>query len=96
MSVIRRIALVGLPGSGKSTLAPLVAERLGWDAVDLDNEVAATTGRSPAAIIAADGEARFRDLELAALEVSASPFGFGGHRVRRRVDHPGGCAAPLA
>lgn len=70
MSVIRRIALVGLPGSGKSTLAPLVAERLGWDAVDLDNEVAATTGRSPAAIIAADGEARFRDLELAALEAA--------------------------
>jgi len=68
MSGVRRIALVGLPGSGKSTIAPLVARGLGWDAVDLDDEIARTTGRSPAAIIAEDGESAFRDLELAALE----------------------------
>jgi shikimate kinase/3-dehydroquinate synthase len=68
MSAVRRIALVGLPGSGKSTIAPLVAERLGWTAVDLDGEIASRTGRSPAAIIAADGEPHFRDLELTALE----------------------------
>ncbi len=68
MSAVRRIALVGLPGSGKSTVAPLVADRLGWTAVDLDDDVAASAGRSPAAIIAADGEAHFRDLELVALE----------------------------
>ena len=70
MSGIRRIALVGLPGSGKSTIAPLVARGLGWDAVDLDDEIARTTGRSPAAIIAEDGESAFRDLELAALETA--------------------------
>src|SRR6202790_3835670 len=68
MSAVRRIALVGLPGSGKSTIAPLVAKRLGWMAVDLDDDVASSAGRSPAAIIAADGERHFRDLELAALE----------------------------
>src|SRR5579862_3254563 len=68
MSVVRRIALVGLPGSGKSTIAPLVAKRLGWSAVDLDDDVASSAGRSPAAIIASDGEPHFRDLELAALE----------------------------
>ena len=68
MSAIRRIALVGLPGSGKSTIARLVAQRLGWDAVDLDDEIARSSGRSPASIIAADGEAAFRDLELIALE----------------------------
>src|SRR6202035_2976084 len=68
MSAVRRIALVGLPGSGKSTIAPLVAKRLGWMAVDLDDDVASSAGRSPAAIIAADGEGHFRDLELAALE----------------------------
>jgi shikimate kinase / 3-dehydroquinate synthase len=68
MSAVRRIALVGLPGSGKSTVGPLIAERLGWSAVDLDDDVASSAGRSPAAIIAADGERHFRDLELAALE----------------------------
>ena len=68
MNAVRRIALVGLPGSGKSTVAPLVAARLGWASVDLDDEIASSTGRSPAAIIATDGEAHFRDLELTALE----------------------------
>ncbi len=68
MSDVRRIALVGLPGSGKSTIAPLVAHGLGWRAIDLDAEIASSSGRSPAAIIAADGEPHFRDLELTALE----------------------------
>src|ERR1039457_5631923 len=68
MSGVRRIALVGLPGSGKSTIAPLVAKGLGWSAVHLDGEIASSYGRSPAAIIAADGEGHFRDLELTELE----------------------------
>ena len=68
MSAIRRIALVGLPGSGKSTVARLVAQRLGWDAVDIDDEIARSSGRSAASIISGDGEAAFRDLELIALE----------------------------
>jgi shikimate kinase / 3-dehydroquinate synthase len=70
MTAVRRIALIGLPGSGKSTVAPLVAQRLGWNAVDLDEEIASSSGRSPASIIAADGEPHFRDLELAALETT--------------------------
>jgi shikimate kinase / 3-dehydroquinate synthase len=68
MTALRRIAFVGLPGSGKSTVAPLVAAQLGWTAVDLDFEIEKTSGRSPGTIIANDGEASFRDLELTALE----------------------------
>jgi shikimate kinase/3-dehydroquinate synthase len=68
MSVVQRIALIGLPGSGKSTVAPLLAKRLGWDSVDLDDEVSAASGRTPGAIIDDEGEAAFRDLELAVLQ----------------------------
>lgn len=67
MSTVRRIALVGLPGAGKSTVAPLLAARLGWSAVDLDDEIAETSGRTPAEILEGDGEAAFRELELATL-----------------------------
>ena len=40
------VALVGLPGSGKSTVARLLAERLGWRWVDLDDRIEAVTGQS--------------------------------------------------
>src|SRR5437899_1186153 len=68
MTAAPRIALVGLPGSGKSTVAPLVARRLGWQAVDLDVMVEGAGGRAPGAIIAEDGEPAFRDAEAGALE----------------------------
>jgi shikimate kinase/3-dehydroquinate synthase len=70
MTAVTRIALVGLPGSGKSTVAPLLAQRLGWSCVDLDDEIAAATSRTPAAIIAADGEEAFRELEVTALQAA--------------------------
>jgi shikimate kinase/3-dehydroquinate synthase len=68
MSALSYVSLVGLPGSGKSTVATVLARRLGWDCVDIDTNVAAKTGKPAAAIIEQDGEAAFRELELAALE----------------------------
>ena len=65
---ITRIALVGLPGSGKTTIAPLLAARLGWTAIDLDDEITAASGRTPAAILAEDGERAFREIEFATME----------------------------
>ena len=67
MTKVRKLALVGLPGSGKSAVAPVLAERLGWECIDLDVEVAASAGRPVSTIIAEDGEAVFRELELIAL-----------------------------
>jgi len=57
------IVLVGLPGAGKSTAGRLVAARLGVGFVDLDEQIAAETGRPVADIIAQDGEGLFRERE---------------------------------
>ena len=59
--------LVGMRGSGKSSIAPLVAERLGMQAVDADAELERQTGRSIPRIFAEDGEAGFRRIERALL-----------------------------
>lgn len=61
------VYLVGMPGSGKSSVGPVLAEKLGVPFVELDREIERTAGKSLNAIFAQDGEARFRELEAAAL-----------------------------
>lgn len=50
-------------GSGKSTVGPLLAGRLGWRFLDVDEVIEAEAGSSIAGIFARDGEAAFRDRE---------------------------------
>ncbi len=57
------ILLIGYRGTGKTTVARLLAERLGWDWIDADDEIERRAGKSIAEIFADDGEAAFRDLE---------------------------------
>jgi shikimate kinase len=57
---LRRIVLTGFMGSGKSTVGPLLAERLGWRFVDVDDVIAAEAGCSIPEIFAREGEAAFR------------------------------------
>ena len=59
------VVLIGLRGSGKTTVGRRLAAALGWPFVDADEEVTRRTGRTVAAIFAADGEPAFRDLEAA-------------------------------
>jgi shikimate kinase len=66
----RSIALVGLSGAGKSSVGRLLAARLGWPLVDTDTLIAQAAGRSVAEIFVDQGEARFRDLETAALRLA--------------------------
>ena len=54
----RLVALVGFMGAGKSTLAPLVAERIGRRAVDVDDELGVDIPT-----LFAQGEAAFRAVE---------------------------------
>ncbi|MCH8065959.1 MAG: shikimate kinase, partial [Chloroflexi bacterium] len=68
-----RIFLTGLSGSGKSTVARLVAEALGWQAVDTDALIEEAEGRSIAEIFASGGEEQFRALERQQIADAAAP-----------------------
>jgi shikimate kinase len=61
------IYLVGFMGSGKTTVGRLLADRLGWEFVDLDAEIEAAHGMSIAEIFDGRGEAHFRGIEEEAL-----------------------------
>ncbi len=58
-----RLVLVGFMGAGKSTVGAMVARTLGWEFVDLDDEIARREGSPPDEIIREHGIARFRRVE---------------------------------
>src|SRR5512143_2286092 len=62
------VFLTGFMGSGKSTIGPILANTLGYEAVDLDREIERSAGRSISAIFSEEGEERFRLLERKLLE----------------------------
>lgn len=55
-------------GSGKTTLGRRLAAQVGAEFVDLDRDIEALGGRAAGDVLRQDGEARFRALELVALE----------------------------
>lgn len=67
-----RIVLVGFMAAGKTVVGRILAGRLGWEFVDLDDAITERAGRSPGAIIREDGEAAFRALEAQLTEAVAS------------------------
>jgi shikimate kinase len=60
-----RVVLVGFMGSGKSTVGRILARRLGWAFVDMDERIEERTGQRIAEIFREQGEAAFRREELA-------------------------------
>ena len=84
-----RIVLTGFMGSGKSTVGPLIAARLGWQFVDVDNVIEAETGATIADIFARHGEGAFRDLEHATISRLATGEGLvlalGGGAIEREA-----------
>ncbi len=85
---LRNIVLIGMPGCGKSTIGRALADRLGREFVDLDQEIVRRTGRSIPDIFARDGEEAFRALETQAVRDAGSRTGLvistGGGVVTRR------------
>jgi shikimate kinase len=61
------VYLVGFMGSGKTTIGRLLADRLGWNFVDIDEEIEAREQRSIADIFDSLGEPAFRGMETAAI-----------------------------
>jgi shikimate kinase len=75
------VALIGFMGCGKTTVGRLLAARLGYAFLDLDQWLERRQGKSIRQIFQESGEEAFRDLESSALAVS-----------RRRWRRPGGGA----
>src|SRR5215217_4570481 len=59
----RPIVITGFIGCGKSVVARALAQHLNVSFVDLDESIAARTGRTSAQLITEDGEPAFRRIE---------------------------------
>jgi shikimate kinase len=79
------IFLVGFMATGKTTVGRILAARLGWRLVDLDDVIAREAGRTVPEIFEAEGEAGFRAREARALAAASAE--------RRAVVATGGGAA---
>ncbi len=75
------IWLVGFMASGKTTIGRLLAERLGWRFVDLDDVIEGSQGASITEIFVQRGEMEFRRLESDALTQVAREVAAGAHAV---------------
>ena len=64
---MRNIVLVGFMGTGKTSVGKRLAERLEMPMIDTDDIIVEDSGTDIPAIFAQYGEARFRDLESAAV-----------------------------
>lgn len=69
---LRRIILTGFMGAGKSTVGRLLAQRLGWEFLDLDAHLETRTGASIPELFSKHGEPHFRRLESTALASALS------------------------
>lgn len=62
-NMIARLVFIGFSGTGKSSVGRLVANRLGWDLLDMDDEIERREGISIPNIFVAKGEPAFREME---------------------------------
>ena len=67
-SEIKSISVIGMPGSGKSTISKKLAEYLGLELFDSDEEIEKKTGKTPKQIIEDCGEEKFREIETEVLK----------------------------
>ena len=98
------LTLIGYRATGKTTLAKLLAQQLGCEWLDADDEIERRAGKSIAQIFAEDGEPAFRDLEAQVIAdlcgrerlVLAAGGGAPLREESRRAMSDGGNAAQLS
>jgi shikimate kinase len=61
--VEKNVVLIGFMGTGKSTVGKLLAKRLGWPWVDVDQRIEESQKKKVVEIFDKEGEAQFRRLE---------------------------------
>lgn len=66
------VYLIGLPGVGKTTIGKLLAQKVGYDFLDLDDVIVQKLGRSITNVFKAEGENYFREKEREALHETFS------------------------
>lgn len=60
---MNKVFLIGLPASGKTTTGKWLAEKMGWDFMDLDQFIVQQNGASIFEIFENQGEEAFRKIE---------------------------------
>ena len=89
---MENIILIGMPGCGKSTVGKALAESLGKQFVDADEELEKTFGKSIPDIFSEEGEAGFREKETQILGELGKKSGLviatGGGCVTRPQNYP--------
>ena len=83
------VVLIGYRGSGKTTVGKILAQKLGLVFVDCDEVIESDAKKSIREIFEAEGEPRFRELEIEAIEAVSKRDGQviatgGGCVLRRR------------
>lgn len=63
-----RIAIIGFSATGKTVIARRVAEQLGWEFIDTDDEIGKLSGKPIPEIFKQDGEEKFRRIEQKVLK----------------------------
>lgn len=62
-NIFNAVTLIGMPTSGKSTIGKIVAEKLGWEFIDLDDLIKEKTGKSYDEILDQEGDKKLLELE---------------------------------
>ncbi|MDD5547724.1 MAG: shikimate kinase [Candidatus Pacebacteria bacterium] len=60
---MKSMTLIGMPGSGKSTIGKLLARKLGWVFIDLDDLIKEKTGKTYSQILEQDGGKKLIEIE---------------------------------
>lgn len=72
---MKNIVLIGFMGTGKTSVGKVIAKKLGFKFVDVDEVIERTTGMEISEIFSKFGEPRFRDIETEMIKLITQKTG---------------------